>query len=202
MCFGNNSAKKEAERARLATEKREAERRAAVLAGRAEIDGAFSQFNDAYYGDLVDTFQSAQGADLESQYADAAAKIAAHFAGRGLSQSSVANDKSAELAKTYGDEQAAIANRAADAANAQRANIERSKSGLYDLNSSVANPQEVAARATATLSAIQAPQTVSPLAQVFAAALAPLSTYQQAANNSPGAPYASKYGKSSGKVID
>lgn len=202
MCFGgNNKAQKEAQRARLETEQREAKRRADIEAGRTNIDGAFSQFNDGYFNDLINTFQGTQSADLNDQYGDATSKIAAHFAGRGMSQSSVANRNVADATQTYNDEQAAIANRAADAANAQRAKVQQSKSGLYTLNSSVADPSQTAAQATAALTAIQAPQTVSPLEQVFAAAIQPLMNYQSAKANSPGTPYRSKYGSSSGKVI-
>lgn len=207
MCFGSkNSAAKEAAAAREETARREAQRQAAITAGRGKIDSAFGQFNDGYFNDFQKAFTDNYNADLDRQHSTAVDKMIAALAGRGLTASTVGANRMGDLTRTYQDERAAIGNRAVDAANQLRGDIENQKTSLYGINESIANPDAIAARATAASTAVKAPTAYSPLGEVFASALQPISAFVSADRNSvnPRLPFNKQptvYRSNSGRVV-
>lgn len=201
MCFGgSNKAAKEAAAARAETERREAERRANIQTGRGKIDDAFGIFDDNYFAGYKDTVTSDQFGQLDDQYADARGKMLAAMAGRGMLNSSTGLDNMAKLAQQYNDTRVDIGSRALDAANELRARVESNKSDLYGLNDSIADPDALSTQLTGRLSALQAPNAVSPIGQVFASIVDPVIAYNRARANSPGPAYRSPTG-GSGKII-
>jgi len=203
MCLGrrDNSAQREAERARQETERREAERQAAILSGQQRIDDAFGGFNDDYFGQFTTSYKDNQFSQLDDQYANARDRMIAAMAGRGMLNSSTGQNAITDLTKRYNDERVNIAQRASDAANDLRSNIENSKTDLYGVNQSIADPETIATRATAASTAVRAPSTTSPLGDIFATALGPVVAYQNARVNSPGRTYRSPTARSSGRIV-
>lgn len=206
MCFGNSALKKsqqEAARQQAELQRREDERQQNILAGRDSIDEAFSQFDDNYFNDYQNTYQSTQLPGLDDQYGKARGKLIAALAGRGTLESTAGANAVADLQKTNDDTRVDIGNRAVDATNQFRGSVDSAKTDLYSLNSQVADPQLVNARAFGSASAIAAPS-ASPLGDVFASALKPVENFASSYNNRAGPRYQSPYTsqvQSSGRVV-
>lgn len=203
MCFRpKNSAASEAAAARAETERREAERRANITTGRGKIDDAFGIFGDEYFNNYKDTVSSDQFGQLDDQYGEARGKMLAAMAGRGMLNSSTGQNNMVNLAKTYNDKRVDIGSAAMDSANELRARVESNKSDLYGLNDSIADPDALSTQLTGRLSALKAPQAVSPIGQVFASMVDPVIAYNRARANSPGPAYRSPTGGSSGRIVN
>jgi len=183
MCFGGNKGVKEAREARAATERAERKRQRAIKLGQRRIEESFEQFNPAFF----DTFRQANVNNfvpqLDDQFAQAQDQLTAALAGRGLLDSSVGASRLSDLTGRFNDERTAIDNRALDASQNFRSQIERQKTDLFSLNQASADPQGIAARARGESTALVAPQSFSPLGQVFASALQPLSAFVSADRN-------------------
>lgn len=161
---------------------REAEqkRQSDIRAGQAGIDSAFSQFNPAYY----DTFKSAYTGNyipqINDQYGIAKDKLLATLAGKGTKESTVGANQMGVLTKTRDTAQADVGNQATDAANNLRKQVEDTKTKLYTLNTSAADPQGMSAQAISNATAIAKPEALSPLGQVFASTLQGFGAYNKA----------------------
>lgn len=210
MCFNNNfDAKRAAKRERQRIAAEEAARKAGILQGQTNIDEAFGKFDDAYLDDYADAYRSNYFPDLENQFTAAKDKLIAALAGKGVLNSTVGAKRLADLSDTYNKERTAIATRANDARNDLHSKIESQKSDLYSLNNSAADPTLASNRAGAAVTALAAPQTYSPLGDVFAAALQPVAAYVSADRNSvsPRLPFNqqptvySSPTKSSGRIV-
>lgn len=164
--------------------KQEKERKANIAAGRDKIDSAFSNFNDGYYGGYQQDYLDFYNPQLDKQFGDTNRSLTYALAGRGLLNSSVGAESIGDLFKKYTDEKSNVTGAAQDAANSLKGNVESTKSNLYTLNESASDPQTVANRAIGEASAIAAPNSYTPLQDVFASALTPWATYTTAANNS------------------
>lgn len=158
----------------------EERRQANIREGQSGIDKAFSQFNPAYYDKFKTDYTGFYTPQIEDQYAKAQDKLRAALAGRGTLESTVGAAKFGELAKTRADSEADIGNQSADAANNLKKQVEDTKSNLYSINTSAADPAGISARAIGEASAIVAPQSLTPLGQVFASVLQPLATFNKA----------------------
>lgn len=188
MCLGNDAAeqqRREAARQAAAMKKAEAQRQQAISEGRRNIDTAFGQFNDDFFGGFQNSFLDFFTPQLEDQFEKARAQLVAALAGRGTLESSAGLGALADLSEKNDLERTQIANRAVDASNALRGNVERAKSNLFTLNESSADPQGINARAIGEATALAAPQSFTPLADVFSAALQPFIGF---AGNRPSTP--------------
>lgn len=191
--------------AREDAKRQEEERQARIREGQAAIDRNFTQYDDTYYGNYRNAYASYYTPQVEEQYKDAIDKLTATLAGRGILESSVGADAFADLQKQYNDQQALIANKSADTANELKAKVEQAKSDLYGLNTSMADPAGIAARAASEAKALAAPSAFSPLGTIFSSVLTPATAYAQAYSNSAGriptAGVAAPSGSGSSKVV-
>lgn len=175
MCFssGNAAAQASAQQSQLIQQQAD-KRNADVAAGKGAIDTAFSQFDPKYFDEYKKSYIGKYEPDLENQFGIAKDKLYATLAGRGTESSTAGINKQAQLSKTFNDSQAGIADSAADATNQLRSNVDSTKSNLYGLNASAADPSAAATGAQAASGSIANPALAPNLSNVFAAALGPL----------------------------
>lgn len=181
MCFGgdNKSAGIAAQQdAQMKAD--EAARQEKIKAGQLKIDEAFGQYGDPYYQNYQKTYTDFYRPQIDDQYKEARGKLIASLAGRGVLDSSIGANALARVEKQRADTEGTVANQAVDAANQLRGQVEQTKTNLYNLNRSAADPEGIAARATGEATAIAAPSTFSPLQNVFASAISPFVTYSNA----------------------
>lgn len=188
MGFFKTSKKPAAQAAAQAAEMKaeEAARQARIKEGQGKIDDAFTKFDDTYYGGYEDAYKSYYNPQIDDQYGDATDTMTAALAGRGLLESTVAAEKFAKLYQKMQETRAAIGNQAADARNALRGKVEKTKTDLYSMNTSTADPSAIAARAAGEATALAAPQSYSELGQIFNSVIGSLGNYAQAASNTRG----------------
>jgi hypothetical protein len=183
MCnlFGGNddSAQQMALQQQKMTQDAEDARVAAIGKGKSSIDQAYSQFDQPYFDNYTKSYTAAQDAPLADQYGIAKDKLTAALAGRDTLESTGGINALSQLDKTNEDAQASIGASATDATNALRANINSSKTGLYNENAAAADPLAAATSAQATAGAIVAPSSMPTMSNVFAGALAPFATAQK-----------------------
>jgi hypothetical protein len=218
MCLGGGSNKQSKQAAAASAESNkiaqqnqqkmeadEAQRQADIAAGKVNIDNAFSSFNDGYYGKYSQDYMNYYTPQLEEQYKDASAKMTAALAGKGLLESTVGIDELADLSEMNELEKTNIASASQDAATAARSNVEKAKTSLYALNESSADPAAANSRAIGEATSLAAPQSYSPIGQVFAAALDPwinyISSKQQSAGPGYSSPIKTASGQGSQKVV-
>lgn len=202
MCFGAKKAAEqaaaEARRTSADLKRQEAQRQANIKGGRTKIETAFSRFNDDYFGNYTDQYLDYYNPQIDEQYTTATGKAAASFRDRGMGQSTVAAGGLANLFKDRSRARTQVANDAASAANQLRGNVENTKTNLYNLNQSAADPESANIRAQAEATALVAPPTYSPLGQVFAASLNSIGNAGSAYQNRAPAPYRSPYSTAAG----
>lgn len=193
MCFGNNSAS-EADSTAQELLNREAIRQSNIGLGKANIDTAFGQFDDGYYGAYKDAYQGNYAPQVDDKYKSAVAKTLVTLAGRGMDRSSLGAAKQGELADKYIEAKQTVASDADNAANQLRAQVEGAKSNLYQLNSAAADPSAANAQAIGQAKTLVAPPAYSPIGEIFASFLSPLEAYKTSSNNTASkASYASPF---------
>lgn len=181
MCFGGGgggdggAAEQQAK-----LDAKEAQRQADIKTGQGNIEKAFSQFDPAYYDKFKTDYTGYYTPQIADQYSTAKDKLAATLAGRGTLDSTVGASKFAQLDKTRADSEADIGNQSTDASNNLKKSVEDTKTNLFQINNSAADPAGISAQAIGQASAIAAPRALSPLGQVFASVLQPLSSYNKA----------------------
>jgi hypothetical protein len=183
---GDEAAKAEAE-----TRAREQKRQADITAGKGKIDEAYSGFNDDYYGGYKDSYTGYYNPQVDDQYKTALDQLTAALSGRGILESSPGIAKLGELQKSYDQGRTQVANDADAASRSLRSNVENSKTDLYALNQSSADPEGIGARATGQATALAAPPSFSPLGSLFAGILSGFANSGQQ-QSQLGNPYASK----------
>ncbi len=184
---------------------REHNRQQDVTTGRGKIDKAFTQFDDKYYNDYGQKYLDYYTPQLNDQYAQARGKLTAVLAGKGMGASTVGIGEQGRLTTTKDTAATTIANQAQDAKNTLKSNVEKSKSDLYSLNESAADPASINNRAIGEATALVAPPAFSPIGQVFSNFLGNVVGGSQGATNPYYKPYQSPSfsgasGKGSGAV--
>lgn len=164
MCGGKPPKDNSAEIARQNEEARQGR----ITAGRGNIDNAFTQFNDDYYGGIEKDYGDFYNPQAQKQYEDTLKQLTFQLARQGILESKAGAEKVGELEGKYGDIRADIANKGKSAANSARTSVENQRNDLYGLNTSSADPTMIAGRASAAAGNLSAPQTLSPLANMFA----------------------------------
>jgi hypothetical protein len=188
MGFFKQSKKPAAQAAAQAAEMKAEEeaRQARIRQGQGIIDNSFSKFDDNYYGGYETAYKGYYNPQIEDQYSETADALTAALAGRGILESTVGAERFAKLAEKAADAKARVASEAVDARNSLRGKVEKTKTDLYSMNTSAADPSAIAARAAGEATALAAPQAYSELGQLFQAVLAPVAAYSSAASNSRG----------------
>lgn len=199
-------AKEEAEKAKAEAEAKEAARKAAIAQGQANIDNAFGQFNDGYFDNFKKTYTDNYTPQIEDQYRNSIGRLTAALAGRGQLGGTEGNAAFKNVTQRYGDENAKVANEAANQAASMRSTIENQKTDLYTLNQAAADPEGINARARAEATSLVAPPQYSQLGQVFADLVNPYLAYRnsQQAQVPAGKQYTPSYYNStgSGRVVN
>jgi hypothetical protein len=179
-----NNAKTAADAAQ-AQKDAEAAREASVAQGKQSIDTAFAPFNDDYFKKYQTAQVNAGEPQIADQYNVAADKLNAQLTERGVQNSSIAGGYYNTLDKTRGTAEGALANSAADAANALRNSIQTQKNSLYSLNSTGADPATIATQAIGSATTLAPPQNYTALGDLFSGVLSPLTKAATAYNYSP-----------------
>lgn len=167
-----------------ALQAREDKRQADIKAGQGKIDESFAQFNPDYYNQFRTTYLNNYNPQIADQFSQARDKLTATLAGRGMLESTTGANAFGKIAKTRGDAEATVANSATDAANQLRSNVENTKSNLFNLNLSAADPAAIGAQAQAQATSIVSPASMPGLGNVFQSALQPFANYSKADNTS------------------
>lgn len=179
MCFdsgGDNGAAAAAQQQTQMMEQQQAKHDSNVAAGKSSIDSAFSQFDDPYYAKYSDTYKNNYDPQLADQYGIAKDKLTAALAGRDTLESSVGANSLAQLDKTNENAQTDIANNATSAANTLKGNVDSTKSNLYAMNASAADPLTAASEAQSSAGALVSPQSYPTMTDIFAGSLAPFAS--------------------------
>jgi hypothetical protein len=173
--------------AEIAAQK-EAERQARITQGQQSIDQSFSGFNDDFYKGYGDQYTGYYNPQLDDQYGDAVKRLTLQLAQTGNLTGSVGANQLADLQKYYDTQKLSVTNRATEATNQLRGNIDNRKSQLYSDNRAAADPGSAASAAASAVQFLQPAAPSSPLANVFGdffgnlgnvAALKNARTYQQ-----------------------
>lgn len=181
MCFSSdNGAAAAAQQQTQMLEAQQAKHDSDVAAGKTSIDNAFSQFDQPYFDKFGQAFQNNYQPQLTDQYGIAKDKLTAMLAGTDQLGSSVGNNSQAMLDKDLAYGQSDIANKSADAENNFKTSVDNTKSNLYNLNASAADPEMMAQQAQAQSGAIVAPQSYPTLSNYFGDALNSVATATKA----------------------
>lgn len=181
MCFSSdNGAAAAAQQQTAMLEAQNQKHDADVAAGKTSIDNAFSQFDQPYFDKYAQTYQDNYQPQLTDQYGIAGDKLTAMLAGNDQLGGSVGNNAEAMLNKDYSYGQSDIANKAADSENAFKSSVDNTKSSLYNLNASAADPEMMAQQAQAQSGAIVAPQSYPTISDYFGNVLGSVATATKA----------------------
>lgn len=158
---------------------------AAVGQGKQNIDSAFSQFTPDYFKGITGAYEKAYNPQLDDQFGIARDQLTSALAGNDTLGSTAGANATAQLEKQYHTSQADIAGKGQDAANSLQGQVNNSKTGLYTMNQSAADPLMAQSQATAATGALVAPQNYPSLGNVFQGVLGPLASAQKTNAGSP-----------------
>lgn len=145
----------------------EAARQARIRTGQSNIDSAFSGFNDQFYNNYQDQYTGYYNPQLQDQYGDAVKRLTLQLAQSGNLTGSAGANQLGDLQEYYDQQKLALTNRALDAVNSLRGNIDAKKSQLYADNRAAADPGSAASAAASAAQYLQPTAPSSPLANVF-----------------------------------
>lgn len=174
MCFGGGSVPHDnsAELARA----EEAARQARIKTGQEAIDNSFGAFDDNFYNKISTDYKNYYNPQLDSQYTDAMKNLTLKLASSGNLTSSYGADAMAKLRQKYAEQQGYVADQALAAANNLRTSVASTKNQLYSQNQTAADPSLASEQAIAATANLQAPQTFSPLGDLFSSFLSNVGT--------------------------
>lgn len=155
----------------------EAERQARIKEGQAKIDEQFVGFNDDFYNNYQTTYNDYYYPQLDDQYSDARKRLTLQLAKTGNLTSSAGANQMGDLQEFYNNQRTNVTNQGLNSLNELRANIDSTKSQLYNDNRSAADPGSAAAAAASAAANLQPGRPDSPLANMFA------SFFQNAGNS-------------------
>jgi hypothetical protein len=156
-----------------------------ITQGQEGIDQAFTQFDPNYYDHYRTAYTGYYTPQVADQYGRARDQLVSALADRGTLESSVGAQSLADLDKRNTDQIAQIQSGAADAVNAKKASVDAAKTSLYNVNTSVADPTQISTQANANASTLVAPNSYTPLGNVFTDLVNPIANYTRAASGSP-----------------
>lgn len=179
MCLGGGGGddflREEYERQRAEEEARQAR----IEQGKQEIDSAFAGYDDAFYANQASNYMDYATPQIEEQYTDAMRELTRALARSGLSQSSVAAERRANIERKLADAQADAARQGQSYANDVRQSLASVKNNLISQNNALADPTLIANMAASQSSAASQVPNYSPVANIFANVAEGLATQQQ-----------------------
>lgn len=138
----------------------------------------------SFYDTFAQTYRDAYFPQLEQQYGQAQDKMAATLADRGVLESTPGAAQMSDLLGRYNQTRSQVESDAQGAVNDMRGRVQSAKTDLYGMNAVAANPEAAMAQAQAQATALAAPQSYSPLGQVFESFLHNAGAFNQANRNS------------------
>jgi hypothetical protein len=182
MCFGGggNSSKKmsaannaaQQANTQMAQQQRSDEiaRQNSVNESIGNVNNAFSQFNDSWFGNKRNDYLSYYTPQVDQQYAQAQQDTLYQLARQGLNNSSAGGKVYSDLARDYGNQKQSVQSGANAYEQQARAQVEAQRNNLINQATATANPSAAASaanNAVGSLQMIQPSGGYSPLAGLF-----------------------------------
>lgn len=167
-------------------------RQARIREGTAKIDDTFGQFNDGFYNQRRDAALSYFNPQFDQQYEDAKKALAFSLDSSGLTNSSVRAQKESELQRAYDVNRREVADKALTYSTQARNNVEQARGELVRTLNSSGDAESAANGAVNRAQMLSAPDTYSPLGQLFSTFVSGLG--QQAQLERAGAASGGAYG--------
>lgn len=146
----------------------EEERQARIKQGMANIDTAFTPFNDAYYSGKSKAYSDYYLPQLQQQFNDANSALRLQLSASGLGDSSAAAFGSSKLAKEYADRQADIAAKAGDYAGTARQSVQDMRNQLVSQLNATSDAGAAAQAANSqAYASLNRPNSFEPLGNAF-----------------------------------
>lgn len=155
---------------------REAARQAQIRQGMESIDKTFGGFDDAYYGNIRQSYLDYVQPDFDRQYQDAQKQLAFQLARQGTTQSSTAAKRGADLEDEYQRQTLELQQNADNYANQRRAGVEDARNAVVAQLNSSADAGQAASLATNRAATLNELPKFDSLGNLFAAALGGLRT--------------------------
>lgn len=146
----------------------EEERQGKIKQGQTAIDDTFKSFDDNYYGGISKNYSDYYNPQIDDQYKEALDKLTFQLGRQGILQSTAANDKFGKAKETYDTARTDVANRALNASQEAKSNVENQRNSLISLNTSSADPSLISSRASAAAAGLNTTPVYSPIGNVFA----------------------------------
>lgn len=143
-------------------------RQGRVREGTKRIDEIFAgQFNDPFYQQRRQNYLDYATPQLNDQYQDAEKKLVFDLARNGTLQSSIRGARMSELQKLYDTNKQQIGDQALSYENQARNSIEGARSNLVTTLNSTGDAEGAASSALSRAQVLSAPDTYSPLTDLF-----------------------------------
>ena len=178
MCFGGGGddfLKDEYARQRAEEEARQGR----ITEGKAAIDTAMAGYDDDFYAGQAQNYIDYATPQIEDQYTDAMGGLIRALSRSGMSQSSVAAKRKADLQEKLNNAQVDAARQGEAFANDTRSALAGVKNSLISQNQSLADPTLIASMAANQSNAASQLPSYNPVAQIFADATSGLATQSQ-----------------------
>lgn len=166
----------------VAARRREEARRERIETGKQRIDDAFSVFSPEYFQGVSKDYQGYYNTQVDDQFDDARQGLKYNLARAGIQDSTAANKTFGKLTDAYSDRRREVADKALEASNNIRSQVEQNKNQLYSQNTASANPSLAAISAVGTAGSLQSPPAFSPLGDLFSGLVNGAATYYAGSN--------------------
>lgn len=143
-------------------------RQARIRQGTRSINKTFRQFDDSFFDDASKRYVDYATPQLDDQFKDAGEELAYDMARRGLDESSVNAEKTADLSKLYELNRQDIVDKGREYGTSLRNNVEDARSDLVTTLTATGDKAGAASSALARADALSKPPAYSPLTQLFA----------------------------------
>lgn len=143
---------------------REAERQAQINQGMANVNQAFTPFNDAYYSNISDLYKQHYTPLVTEQYSEAKRQLPFTF---GNTQNSEYTRRMGELERDYERQQVDIGAKALDFGNQQRQAVESQRGSLSNQVTAGATPGTAASLADGAAKSLSATPAFSAIGDLF-----------------------------------
>lgn len=154
-------------------------RQGRITEGKSAIDSAMAGYDDDFYAGQSQNYIDYATPQIEDQYTDAMGGLIRALSRSGMSQSSVAAKRKADLQEKLNNAQVDAARQGEAFANDTRSALAGVKNNLIAQNQSLADPTLIASMAANQSNAASQLPSYNPVAQIFADATAGLATQSQ-----------------------
>jgi hypothetical protein len=175
MSGGGGAANREAQLAREAEQKRQAE----IRLGTRQIDRRFEQFDEDFFKGRETAFTDFAMPQLDDQREDAGDDLSFFLARSGLADSNVRADKGSELEKLFELERQGIVDQGRQAGTEARDAVEGARTDLVSLLQTTGDARGAAEAAQARAASLSRTPAYSPVGQLFTDFTAGLGTQAQ-----------------------